>query len=117
MRPLLSSLTNPSIRTRRLATSTFFMATFAASILTVSLSASTILPCPANSRSKTRGTLADSDHVTASSSPSPPAAEAEAAGGGEQGGWHSGAAVGQKVILTRKGGWIEIDQPLKPASS
>lgn len=80
---------NPSLRTRRLATSTFFIATFAASILTVSLSASTILPCPANSRSKSRGTLAEE---------------------GEMGG------IGQKVHLTRKGGWIEIEQPVRRAS-
>lgn len=84
----LRSITNPSVRTRRLATSTFFIATFAASILTVSLSASTILPCPAN-RSGTRGMLAD-----------------EQEGREELG-------VGQKVHLTKKGGWIEIVQPTR----
>ncbi|SPO26896.1 uncharacterized protein UTRI_10359_B [Ustilago trichophora] len=86
-------LLNPSIRIRRLATSSFFIATFAASILTVSLSASTILPCPANSRSSSRGTLSDSDS-------------------NEQ---NTNLIKGQKVILTKKGGWIEVDLPPTPS--
>ncbi|ETS59469.1 hypothetical protein PaG_06387 [Moesziomyces aphidis] len=82
-------LANSSVRTRRLATSSFFIATFAAAFLTVSLSASTILPCPA-SRAPTRGTMAEeSDRERPRS------------------------AVGQKVVLTRKGGWIEVEQPVK----
>ncbi|KIS66210.1 uncharacterized protein UMAG_05944 [Mycosarcoma maydis] len=84
----LTSL-NPSVRTRRAATSTFFITTFAASILTVSLSASTMLPCPANKRA--RATLADED-VSNTDDPMP---------------------IGHKVRLTRKGGWIEIEHPLK----
>ncbi|CBQ72843.1 conserved hypothetical protein [Sporisorium reilianum SRZ2] len=104
----LASLANPSLRTRRLATSSFFIATFAASILTVSLSASTILPCPANSRSKTRGTLADGDTA-------PVEAHKEEQEGAREA-WQGRGAIGQKVVLTRKGGWIEIDQPLKQAS-
>lgn len=88
------ALTNPSTRTRRLATSTFFVATFAASILTVSLSASTILPCPAN-RSTSRSTLSQPDD----------SAREDAL-----------KNVGQKVLLTRKGGWIEIEQPNRAKS-
>ncbi|SJX62678.1 uncharacterized protein SRS1_16575 [Sporisorium reilianum f. sp. reilianum] len=103
----LASLANPSIRTRRLATSTFFIATFAASILTVSLSASTILPCPANSRAKTRGTLADG-HVAAT--------DEQQDDEGTRQAWQGRGAIGQKVVLTRKGGWIEIDKPLKQAA-
>ncbi|EST04858.1 hypothetical protein PSEUBRA_006179 [Kalmanozyma brasiliensis GHG001] len=85
----LRTISNPSVRTRRLATSTFFIATFAASILTVSLSASTILPCPA-ARSGSRGVRADEEKDAR-----------------EQ------LGVGQKVHLTKKGGWIEIAQPTR----
>ncbi|PWY98049.1 hypothetical protein BCV70DRAFT_140975, partial [Testicularia cyperi] len=91
----IRALTNPSMRARRLATTAFFGATFAAAILTVSVSASTILPCPANSRSKTRGTLADTH-----TSSTPDSNESIPANG-----------IGQRIHLTRKGGWIEIEHP------
>ncbi|KAN0064080.1 hypothetical protein ACQY0O_003244 [Thecaphora frezii] len=93
-----------SLRTRRFATSSFFLATFFASFLTVSLSASTILPCPAN---RNRGTRADSSHhsnTTDSHSQSQEEAGASAQGLPANG-------VGQRVLLTRKGGWIEIEPP------
>ncbi|SPO27242.1 uncharacterized protein UTRI_10359 [Ustilago trichophora] len=89
---VLGNILNPSIRFRRLATSSFFIATFAASILTVSISASTILPCPANSRSQSRATLSDESIHPQSQS-------------------QSQLIKGQKVLLTRKGGWIQVDLP------
>lgn len=101
---VLKSLSNPSVRMRRLATSGFFVATFAASILTVSLSASTILPCPANVRSKSRGALADYDQQPTHTADAPSNTHID----------HSlfpFNGVGQRILLTKKGGWIEIQQP------
>ena len=101
----LRSISNPSVRTRRLATSTFFIATFVASILTVSLSASTILPCPANTRSKYRGAYTeDQEHMQERHNIRQAAAAEQMPANG----------VGQKILLTRKGGWIEIEQPSIP---
>ncbi|KAJ1599094.1 hypothetical protein NDA14_001624 [Ustilago hordei] len=94
----LRSITNPTIRTRRIATSSFFIATFAASILTVSLSASSILPCPANR--VPRGTSAqaqvENEYIAR-----------EATGAEEE-----TIPTGQKVLLTSKRGWIQIEQPI-----
>ncbi|EPQ27592.1 uncharacterized protein PFL1_04730 [Pseudozyma flocculosa PF-1] len=75
-----------SIRGRRLATSTFFLATFCASILTVSVSASNILPCPAPRRS-----IADGEPLT------------EEAEDGDADSMPM-KGLGQRVLLTRKGG-------------
>ncbi|KAJ1021966.1 hypothetical protein NDA18_005203 [Ustilago nuda] len=90
----LRSITNPTIRTRRIATSSFFIATFAASILTVSLSASSILPCPANRAP--RGTSAQAQ------------VENEYIAGAQE----EPIPTGQKVLLTSKRGWLQIEQPI-----
>ncbi|PWN46554.1 hypothetical protein IE53DRAFT_322754 [Violaceomyces palustris] len=93
MASFMRMITNPSVRTRRLATSSFFLATFFASIVTVSLSASTILPCPANRGGGSRGALAEKDQSRLDLRPNMPA-----------------RGVGQRVLLTSKGGWIEIEE-------
>jgi hypothetical protein len=85
----LRQLTKPSIRGRRAFTSTFFWATFIGAIATVSLSASTILPCPAKTR---RQQLEQSAAAYRNSNDS-----------------ESSLGQGERVKLTKKGGWIEIE--------
>lgn len=89
-RALLSTLrqfTKPSIRGRKAFTSSFFWATFLGAIITVSLSASTILPCSAKQRR-----LQDLQRVSTYHD------EDDSLGQGE------------RVKLTKKGGWIEIEE-------
>lgn len=93
----LRHLTRPTIRARRLFTSSFFLATFCGAILTVSLS--TLLPCPArvapgqyrrrSEREQQSSSVGVDDENT---SRSPPA-----------------LVQGERIHLTKKDGWIEID--------
>ena len=77
----------PSIRNRRSFTSSFFLATFLGAIVTVSLSGSTILPCPAKMRREQyRSTMGSSGQDVGRT-----------------------LSEGERVRLTRKGGWIEIE--------
>lgn len=89
------------LRSRRSWESTFFISTFAAAVVTVSLSASTLLPCPAHER----GARTESRETMAPTTPSTrtpvarPDREALPVGG-----------LGQKALLTRRDGWIDIDE-------
>lgn len=79
----------PKFRNRRTFTSTFFLATFLGAVVTVGLS-ETILPCPA----KTRNSQFRRETVAAFNDKD------------EDG---KGLGQGERVKLTRKGGWIEIE--------
>lgn len=85
----LRQLGRPNMRGRKAFTSTFFWATFLGAIATVSLSASTILPCPAKTRRRQLE-------------------ESAAAYRNAQDDSQRGLGQGERVKLTRKGGWIEI---------
>lgn len=84
------------LRLRKSLESSFFITTFVVALLTVSVSASSMLPCPAN--------RADTGmrHAHAEDRPKHHAAvdrEEMPVGG-----------LGQRAYLTKQGGWIEIDQ-------
>lgn len=90
-------------RSRRGLESSVFIVTFCAALATVSLSASTLLPCPANGRgglserigANARGAFAEEDEESKLERASLPA-------GGR----------GQRAHLTKQGGWLEIsDRP------
>ncbi|KDN36563.1 hypothetical protein K437DRAFT_210422, partial [Tilletiaria anomala UBC 951] len=89
----LAALTPHRASTRRFLTSSAFVATFCAAILTVSVSASTALPCPAR---------AGTAHVSI-------AAEDEHGQHTHRSVREASAGIGEKVRLTRRGGWIEIE--------
>ena len=95
------------LKTRRALESTFFASTFVAALVTVSLSASTILPCPANGH----GALVNRFHPSSRGALSE---EDEASGKHSQSGYHPESlpvgGLGQRAYLTRSGGWIEIDE-------
>lgn len=87
------------LRSPRSLESTFFLATFIAAIATVSVSASTILPCPASGSARldpsSRGAMAeeqpkDSRKIDRGDLPA--------------------HGLGQRALLTRRGGWIEIEE-------
>ncbi|PWN36865.1 uncharacterized protein FA14DRAFT_7492 [Meira miltonrushii] len=89
----LRTITRPSIRTRRLFTSSFFLATFCGAIVTVSLT--TILPCPARVGP---GQYRSRENRRASEEASASAAATDS------------LRQGERIHLTKKGGWIEIDK-------
>jgi hypothetical protein len=78
-----------SMRNRRAFTSTFFLATFFGAIMTVGISASPLLACPAKTRKDQAGRSMSSYNDKE---------DAERILG-----------QGERVKLTRKGGWIEIE--------
>lgn len=94
-------------RSRRSLESTFFVTTFIAAMVTVSLSASTILPCPANGKGNlqdrldSRGTFSEEETMSddAKKAHTRYAPESLPVGG-----------LGQRAYLTRRGGWIEIEE-------
>ena len=94
-------------RSRRSLESTFFVTTFIAALVTVSLSASTILPCPANGkgtfqdRLDSRGPFSEEEVMSddAKKTHTRYAPESLPVGG-----------LGQRAYLTRRGGWIEIEE-------
>jgi hypothetical protein len=89
MSPLRQFSFLPRFRNRRKYTSTFFLATFLGAIVTVSLS-ETILPCPAKTRNgQYRRNVAATYQ--------------------DEAGDAGTLARGEKVKLTKKGGWIEVD--------
>lgn len=99
----LRTFTKPTIRTRRLFTSSFFLATFCGAIITVSLT--TLLPCPARigpGQYRSRGERQASQDAEA--------ATAAAAVGTEEQQSQSSLREGERIHLTKSGGWIEIDQ-------
>ena len=85
--------------TRRLFTSSFFLATFCGAIITVSLT--TLLPCPARVGP---GQYRSRENRIASE---------EASSIGSNSNLSSSDArlrQGERIHLTKKGGWIEIDE-------
>lgn len=90
LRAMYRSFLSPSIRSRRLFTSSFFMATFCGAVITVGLSASSILPCPARvRRDQYRREVSLEEPVDCVMEE---------------------RLDGERVKLTRKGGWIEIEE-------
>ncbi|WFD07436.1 hypothetical protein MVES1_002800 [Malassezia vespertilionis] len=93
------------LRFRKSLESGIFTATFVVAILTVSISASTILPCPANGKGSvkdrmdphTRGAFAQEEQKT-NDTPNAPKDTLPVGG------------LGQRALLTKRGGWIEIDE-------
>lgn len=93
------TITRPTIRTRRLFTSSFFLATFCGAIITVSLT--TLLPCPARvgpGQYRSRENRIASEEATAVEAVNPTS--------------DTKLRQGERIHLTKKGGWIEIDEGL-----
>ncbi|WFD28259.1 hypothetical protein MNAN1_003267 [Malassezia nana] len=99
------SLLPGRLRTRRSLESTVYVTTFLAALVTVSVSASTILPCPANGYGPlkdrllptNRGAMLEESEKQESCSGYVP----------EQ---LPIRGLGQRAYLTKRDGWIEIDQ-------
>ena len=77
------------MRGRRMLETSVIVTTFCAALLTVSVSASTFLPCPVNN-GPSRSALSEEKQIDREKLP---------VGG-----------LGQRAHLTKQGGWIEIDE-------
>ncbi|KAL4399346.1 hypothetical protein ACI68E_003723 [Malassezia pachydermatis] len=92
-------------RSRRSLESTFYISTFVAALVTVSISASTWLPCPANGQ----GTFTNRIDPANRSALSEEEAKRKAPSGYEANALPV-QGLGQRAYLTRREGWIEIDE-------
>lgn len=99
------SMLPPKLRTRRSMESTVYAMTFLAALVTVSVSASTILPCPANGY----GTLTDRLHPANRGAMMEESEKRESTNGftPEQ---LPIRGLGQRAYLTKRDGWIEINE-------
>jgi len=93
------------LRSRRSLESTVYVTTFLAALVTVSVSASTILPCPANGY----GTLTDRLHPANRGAVMEESKKQESTSGyvPEQ---LPIRGLGQRAYLTKRDGWIEINE-------
>lgn len=101
----LRSMLPARLRTRRSLESTVYVTTFIAALVTVSVSASTILPCPANGY----GALKDRLHPANRGAMLEECEERESTPGyvPEQ---LPIRGLGQRAFLTKRDGWIEINE-------
>lgn len=89
------------MRFRKSLESSFYITTFVAALLTVSVSASTMLPCPANSHgSPESGVRSALTEEVPKKAQSTGVEREELPVGG----------LGQRAYLTKRGGWIEIEE-------
>ena len=93
------------LRFRKSLESTFFVTTFVAALLTVSVSASTMLPCPANSH----GSLASNMGNGVRNALSEERPNQNQSNGVDRESLPV-RGLGQRAYLTKKNGWIEIDE-------
>lgn len=93
--------------------STFFVSTFFAALVTVSISASTILPCPANGSGSLKKRLDPALRSALSEEDANAGEHAKERMDGRHGYKPDNlpaGGLGQRAYLTRRGGWIEIDE-------